>query len=608
MPIARPLEFDFVARDEAATCAPELNLVILGAREISIPGGGGGLPFGVSMEQADAMDPIEPEGGLEDPFAQPPQSSNPVQPLQSPRTPGVAVQPATMEDPALQAEYAKLTAQLQALWRLKQGAENPNSVVGATIITYRQLLDGLIRDVAVETHRSLSLGLDTLDSVQDRVPGAAEAAAAQTPTKAQMAALGSMGPAEITVETPSGKVGKGTKDIYGRTGGASKEATACPLCLQQMAASKVRVAFGEVPGEREDRARTGGYPRGSAAARAAGGGGQGGGGDGSGGGAGAAGLGYGRRAARGEGAGGQEEEAEGEVTGGAHRDGGRGRRRSVVGHGREGGEKEGGQGGEGGERTGCEKAGKTKSLSDIFSSPPAKGAKGKKGKKVRTPEEFPMGSRSPGGISFEDFGGDGFNFDDADAFDLNLKSPVAWRERRPSPLPAPAPPVKKKRRSPGASKAGVGGRGGRGGAVGARGFGDGFDGALPGLATELGTGIGRGGRGGRGGRNGGRGIVTAAGLPGRGVGAKPKAPRAAKPPKEAAAPKRKKVAVKTTKAPTTAVAGLDAFDDVFGTGGALEMPGDAMVGMPDDDLELLFDGGGNRGGGGDQAFGNLFDD
>ena len=180
------------------------------------------------MEQADAMDPIEPEGGLEDPFAQPPQSSNPVQPLQSPRTPGVAVQPATMEDPALQAEYAKLTAQLQALWRLKQGAENPNSVVGATIITYRQLLDGLIRDVAVETHRSLSLGLDTLDSVQDRVPGAAEAAAAQTPTKAQMAALGSMGPAEITVETPSGKVGKGTKDIYGRTGGASKEATTCP--------------------------------------------------------------------------------------------------------------------------------------------------------------------------------------------------------------------------------------------------------------------------------------------------------------------------------------------------------------------------------------------
>ena len=260
---------------------------------------------------------------------------------------------------------------------------------------------------------------------------------------------------------------------------------------------------------------------------------------------------------------------------------------------------------------GAKKAGKTKSLSDIFSSPPAKGAKGKKGKKGANAEEFPMGSPFPmGGIPFEDFGGDGFNFDDADAFDLNFEIPGGVEGASPLAAPlAPAPPVKKKRRSPGASKAGVGGRGGRGGAVGARGFGDGFDGALPGLATELGPGIGRGARGGRGGRNGGRGIVTAAGLPGRGVGAKPKAPRAAKPPKEAAAPKRKKVAVKTTKAPTTAVAGLDAFDDVFGTGGGgLEMPGDVMGGMPDDDLELLFDGGGNRGGGGDQAFGNLFDD
>ena len=214
------------------------------------------------MEQPDAMDPIQPEGGLEDPFAQPPQSSNPVQPLQSPRTPGVAVQPATMEDPALQAEYAKLTAQLQALWRLKQGAENPNSIVGATIITYRQLLDGLIKDVAVETHRSLSLGLDTLDSVQDRVPGAAEAAAAQTPTKAQMAALGSMGPAEITVETPSGKVGKGTKDIYGRTGGASKEATTCPLCLQQMAASRFASHLERCLGKGRTARGPGGIPAG----------------------------------------------------------------------------------------------------------------------------------------------------------------------------------------------------------------------------------------------------------------------------------------------------------------------------------------------------------
>ena len=562
------------------------------------------------MEQADAMDPIQPEGGLEDPFAQPPQSSNPVQPLQSPRTPGVAVQPATMEDPALQAEYAKLTAQLQALWRLKQGAENPNSIVGATIITYRQLLDGLIKDVAVETHRSLSLGLDTLDSVQDRVPGAAEAAAAQTPTKAQMAALGSMGPAEITVETPSVKVGKGTKDIYGRTGGASKEATTCPLCLQQMAASRFASHLERCLGKGRTARGPGGIPAGlqqrvrlAAAGRAS--------------------VGMAPAGARGPlvwapsaaPLGAKEQAVKkkkpkakslAELTATEDEDddvplsvmAAKAAKKKVV------------KGVKAAKEPGAKKAGKTKSLSDIFSSPPAKGAKGKKGKKGANAEEFPMGSPFPmGGIPFEDFGGDGLNFDDADAFDLNFEIPGGVEGASPLAAPlAPAPPVKKKRRSPGASKAGVGGRGGRGGAVGARGFGDGFDGALPGLATELGAGIGRGGRGGRGGRNGGRGIVTAAGLPGRGVGAKPKAPRAAKPPKEAAAPKRKKVAVKTTKAPTTAVAGLDAFDDVFGTGGALEMPGDAMVGMPDDDLELLFDGGGNRGGGGDQAFKNLFDD
>ena len=123
------------------------------------------------MDKAVAMDPMQPEGSIDDPFAQQPQLSNPVQPLQSPRTPGVPVQAPVPTDPALQAEYAKLTAQLQTLLWLKQGAENPNSIVGVTITTYGQLLDGLIKDVAVETHRSLSLGLDILDSVRDRVHG-----------------------------------------------------------------------------------------------------------------------------------------------------------------------------------------------------------------------------------------------------------------------------------------------------------------------------------------------------------------------------------------------------------------------------------------------------
>ena len=63
MPIARPFEFDFVARDEAATCAPELNFgdsrgsAKYRSREVA----GGFLPFGVAMEQTDAMDPIQPK-------------------------------------------------------------------------------------------------------------------------------------------------------------------------------------------------------------------------------------------------------------------------------------------------------------------------------------------------------------------------------------------------------------------------------------------------------------------------------------------------------------------------------------------------------------------
>lgn len=135
------------------------------------------------------------------------------------------------------------------------------------------ILDSLITDVAVDVHRSLSLGLETLDSVQERVPpsdaGAAShqhliAAAAATADSAGAGAAGGMGPlvagitgmgpsslagglfagiddpaaAAITVKTPPGKVGKGTKDVYGRTGGASKEAAECPVCLQKVAAAR----------------------------------------------------------------------------------------------------------------------------------------------------------------------------------------------------------------------------------------------------------------------------------------------------------------------------------------------------------------------------------
>jgi hypothetical protein len=593
------------------------------------------------MDKAVAMDPMQPEGSIDDPFAQHPQLSNPVQPLQSPRTPGVPVQAPVPTDPALQAEYAKLTAQLQTLLWLKQGAENPNSIVGVTITTYGQLLDGLIKDVAVETHRSLSLGLDTLDSVRDRVHGAAEAAAAQTPTKAQMSALGSMAPTEIKVETPSGKVGKGTKDIYGRTGGASAEATTCPICLQQMAASRFASHLERCLGKGRTARGPGGIPAGlQQRARLAA--------------AGRASVGMAPAGAqRGQqvwaaGAAVKAEAvkkkkpkakslAELTATGAAVKAAddddddvpislmvakASGPKKKVV-----------NKGVKAAKEPGVKKPGKTKSLSEIFASPPAKAAKVKKGKKAANAEAFPMGTPFPmGGIPFEDFGGDGFNFDDADAFDLNFEIPGA-ADGGASPLApaslAPAvPPIKKKRTSPGTAKAGAGGRGGRGTAVGGRGTAVGGRGTglvpqgslgqvplgqvplgvgtLPGVAAELG---GRGGRGGRGGKKGGRGTVPPVGLPGKPVAVKPKAGRGTKPPKETAAPKRKKVAAKTTKAPQTSVAGTapDAFDDVFGTGGALEMPGDAMAGMPDDDLELLFDGGTNRTGGGDQPFGSLFD-
>ena len=561
------------------------------------------------MDKAVAMDPMQPEGSVDDPFAQQPQLSNPVQPLQSPRTPGVPVQAPVPTDPALQAEYAKLTAQLQTLLWLKQGAENPNSIVGVTITTYGQLLDGLIKDVAVETHRSLSLGLDTLDSVRDRVHGAAEAAAAQTPTKAQMSALGSMAPTEIKVETPSGKVGKGTKDIYGRTGGASAEATTCPICLQQMAASRFASHLERCLGKGRTARGPGGIPAGlQQRARLAA--------------AGRASVGMAPAGAQR----GQQVWAAGAAVKAADDDDddvpislmvakATGPKKKVV-----------NKGVKAAKEPGVKKPGKTKSLSEIFASPPAKAAKVKKGKKAANAEAFPMGTPFPmGGIPFEDFGGDGFNFDDADAFDLNFEIPGA-ADGGASPL-APAalvpavPPIKKKRPSPGTAKAGAGGRGGRGTAVGGRGTGLVPQGSLgqvplgqvplgvgtlPGVAAELG---GRGGRGGRGGKKGGRGTVPPVGLPGKPVAVKPKAGRGTKPPKETAAPKRKKVAAKTTKAPQTSVAGTapDAFDDVFGTGGALEMPGDAMAGMPDDDLELLFDGGTNRTGGGDQPFGSLFD-
>ena len=63
-------------------------------------------------------------------------------------------------------EHEKLRAQIAAIARLKRGVERVDSVVGATVATYEKILDGAIWDVAIDLHRTLSLGLETLDSVQ----------------------------------------------------------------------------------------------------------------------------------------------------------------------------------------------------------------------------------------------------------------------------------------------------------------------------------------------------------------------------------------------------------------------------------------------------------
>ena len=141
-------------------------------------------------------------------------------------------------------EHEKLRAQIAAIARLKRGVERVDSVVGATVATYEKILDGAIWDVAIDLHRTLSLGLETLDSVQERVPPTDAASIAHdllardAGANAEACAMQGMGPRPINIQPPSGKVGKGTKDIYGRTGGVSKQATECPLCVQKVAAAR----------------------------------------------------------------------------------------------------------------------------------------------------------------------------------------------------------------------------------------------------------------------------------------------------------------------------------------------------------------------------------
>ena len=138
-------------------------------------------------------------------------------------------------------------AQLRAVMRLKRGAvENRNSVVGCAIATYQHVLDGVIADVAVELHRALALGLDTLDSVEQRAcPAEAseviagfEAAAKAQADAAARADGENLAPAPAhprNLHRP--RRGKARATSTRRLGGASKERAACPVCAQRVAAA-----------------------------------------------------------------------------------------------------------------------------------------------------------------------------------------------------------------------------------------------------------------------------------------------------------------------------------------------------------------------------------
>ena len=150
--------------------------------------------------------------------------------------------------------------ELRAVLRLKRGAEDPGSVVGATIATYALVVDAVIADVAVEAHRALTVGLENVDSAETRVPppervlarfrAAAEAqarhAAASSgatkpvvvPGRTPMDASGSPPPPAPSSSTPAAEASASNVDVYGRAYGACKATAECPICVQKTAASR----------------------------------------------------------------------------------------------------------------------------------------------------------------------------------------------------------------------------------------------------------------------------------------------------------------------------------------------------------------------------------
>ena len=159
--------------------------------------------------------------------------------------------------PANAAEHARLQSHLRAVLRLKAGCDNHNSVTALTVRTYASIVDEVVADVAGELHRAIATGLDTIDSVSQRVPPADDviadynaAVAAQEAEAERLRASGIFGessarddPSDAGRSKQTGGTAHAAKevaggDLYGRGPGAAKETAECPLCVQRVAASR----------------------------------------------------------------------------------------------------------------------------------------------------------------------------------------------------------------------------------------------------------------------------------------------------------------------------------------------------------------------------------
>ena len=145
--------------------------------------------------------------------------------------------------PANAAEHARLQSHLRAVLRLKAGCDNQNSVTALTVRAYASIVDEVVADVAGELHRAIATGLDTIDSVSQRVPpaddviaGYHDAVAAQEAEAERLCAGGFFGEANVGAGAVKQDVAGG--DLYGRGPGAAKETAECPVCAQTVAASR----------------------------------------------------------------------------------------------------------------------------------------------------------------------------------------------------------------------------------------------------------------------------------------------------------------------------------------------------------------------------------